>query len=604
MNNKDNTDVKKDANDVYYLNNKNDIDNKENINNKVNKDNIENINNQDNENNKDINNIDNKEKTENRNNENKRDNIDNIGNKNNSDYKNNKDKFNNKENINIKENKDNINNIYNKDNTNNKVDINNKNNNDNKDNKDNIDSQENTDDQENRDNKVDINNKNNIDNKDSKDNFDDQENTDNKENADNEDNTESKADLDYKNNINNKYNKDSEQNINKREKINNKNWINFQEVQIFTNAVIIEKEINSNEIINNQNKLNNENREKNLNNSSIKKLINNNKKRSYLSKSLVKVKITNEMIDSCANKKLRNNSYQPKSSINIKKITDYIKIIDSNFLVEKKTITKLFESLFNNNNDKIFPIIKQFLKMGDFLNLTSSNKFLNKFRIIYLMDQKQDIATILDLKEKDQKIISLKEKYPNQNLYEKDDKFELSFETMKKIKTLNNEEYKKLFDLKNFENIDNEPYFKEIIIIYRLLIFILNDNNNLNDIKDDKKFLIKFYDYICKKCQIINIGDLIIEKINNFKCNSKIILKMEKIIQKNRNGIETNNYNIVCENIAIFVDLMREVLKYVGIIIDDKKTKVSHVIDAIEYEKKLNEDLKKFIFYESNNINN
>ena len=296
--------------------------------------------------------------------------------------------------------------------------------------------------------------------------------------------------------------------------------------------------------------------------------------------------------DSNKQKKIRNYSHYKKEN----RIQEKIKNIDKKFSSKNEKSKKLFNDILRTNNNKVISLILQFLNKNDLLLFTSTNKIFNNYRVKFLVSKRKELNLLLDLKDNEtieQKVKFLKDKYWNEN-YNENKKFDISENLVTKIKILNGEKYFKLFLDNKFIDIDN-VFFDMIIIIYRLLYIILDNNGNLNEIKNDKTFSKYFFKFVVKQCSNRKIGDYIIEKINKFNFDHKEIIKMEKIAFANKSEIINNKYNNICENTAIFAELIREVLIYAGIIVVDNQTQGRRIIDNVEYEQKLINNLTEFI---------
>lgn len=397
------------------------------------------------------------------------------------------------------------------------------------------------------------------------------------------------------------YNDIPNSNDNKNKNLNIKCKINYN---VFSNENNVKK-------INSKNKINNTvtNNNNNITNS-------NNNNNNHINSSINKAHISKE-------NELKNyNSYKNKKSIkkiilnsNKNKITEDEKNNNSNInndstpiIIKEKKINKCFEIIKNKkisfieiikDNSKILSTILQYLSFKNKIYFLSVNKYLSKERISLLMNKKEELLLILQLKGKEtieDKIKFLKNScstkdFPSKALNDKE--FKLSKNTIKNLKQLNENQNIKLFK----ENQINNNKITEINIIYRILLLLFGEKK-LVEISDDNNFWKNTCKYFLNKSVKEKIGNFIIDKAKNFYFDHQTINLIEFILIGNKNNIINGYYEKLCKTTGLIIPLIREALDYCGVIVIDTKNRANRLLDNLQYNQKLINKLDNIInFY-------
>ena len=156
--------------------------------------------------------------------------------------------------------------------------------------------------------------------------------------------------------------------------------------------------------------------------------------------------------------------------------------------------------------------------------------------------------------------------------------FQLNKTGMKVLEKLNEEANQKLF-------LSEEIPKKEIIMIYRIFLQLINKNNEALS-KDD----VEFWKYAKDKIYTKSAGKLgenikgLIQEINLTDDNLNIV---SDICKDNMDKLTPKYYNNLCPTTALFFLLIKEILEYCGILIG-KKT-------SLHYQyKRLESNVKKY----------
>ena len=241
------------------------------------------------------------------------------------------------------------------------------------------------------------------------------------------------------------------------------------------------------------------------------------------------------------------------------------------FFLKKKTLSKkerikninIF-ALFKKDNNIVKNILK-YLTPKEAIYFYSVNNYFNKGRIIFFDSKKEELLSILNLKKDEtieNKIIEIKNKFTKENLSNKK-KFEITKETKEIIKKMNTEEY-----LNKLENIASDNNNENLIIIYKILFVLLNEENIYN-ILNKNIFWKKCFDFFKTNCPEGNVGDFILLKIPNFKFDIKEFNKIQKLLKGNKNQIINEISN---NKDFLIMPLIKESLEYCGVIFSENKT--------------------------------
>ena len=323
---------------------------------------------------------------------------------------------------------------------------------------------------------------------------------------------------------------------------------------------LLKENSNGNEETNNKNQTKNgvtdESNKSNNDSSNKKEIVLNNKKNI---KSLKNIDI--------------NNRYQEQIDYiiqDINKETDYVEI--KNYFIKKTNVIDIFKK-----DKKYLRDILKYLNDIDVIIFTSSNNYLNKERISFLDNKKEELLKILNL-EKDEtmeiKIKKIKKEFSEEQLLNPPNEFNISEEIKDILKQLNNNENKDLF--KRYLD-ENDPNKGLLIKLYKIF-FILVDKEEIYNLFVDNHFWKKCGEYLIENSEG-NIGDFIIEKISEFIFNSKSFNKIEHLIKDNKE----NFINELKNDKKYFISpLIKEALIYCGVIFEPKKTQGNIIIKNLK----------------------
>ena len=231
------------------------------------------------------------------------------------------------------------------------------------------------------------------------------------------------------------------------------------------------------------------------------------------------------------------------------------------------------------SNDILINTISGFLDEESQYNFFSCNKSLIKYLYNKLnfslneLKEKNGISPSLTIENK---INSIKMKFGTQIIGDSYPALSLSKGTIKALELLNDKKYKDIFT-----NKDLIPPLNEIIIIYRIFFQLLK-NNNLNKIKNDKIFWKKAAEYILSNCND-NLGDFFNNSLNDFDLGFRNIYEIQKIVHGNEDKIKPVVYSNICGTTGLVIFLVKDVLEYLGIIINYKKNIPGIMIKYLEH---------------------
>ena len=326
--------------------------------------------------------------------------------------------------------------------------------------------------------------------------------------------------------------------------------------------------INTRKIGNKEKELTNFNSFKDINKKSIKKFFLKSEKNKI--KESEKNNDSNEISIKIIKGKKLNESIQ-NNSIENKNI----------FKVGKKNNLCLFNLI--KNNPKILSNILQYLSFENKLYFLSINKDLTKERKNLLINKREEIILILQLKENetiDNKIQNLKNNYKIKEPIEKE--FKLSKNCIKNLKQLNDNHNTKLFKEKKI----SKNKITEINIIYRILLLLFGEKK-LVEISDDNIFWKKFCKYFLEKNKDGKLGNFIISLTNNFSFEHRTINLIESILIGNKNNIINGYYEKLCKTTGLIIPLIKEALIYCGIIKTETNYISNQIIDNLQFNKRL-----------------
>ena len=297
-------------------------------------------------------------------------------------------------------------------------------------------------------------------------------------------------------------------------------------------------------------------------NQNITKLLNNNNNSN----------MNNNSIDFSLNNNLRNSAlFSNEININSKKNEFTLK---KKYLSKKEKVKEInVIELFKKDNN-IFKNILKYLSQKESIYFYSMNNYLNKGRIKYFDNKKEELLSRLNLKKDEtleKKINVIKNLFTEEDLSQRK-KFEITQETRELIKKMNNEEY--IDKLKNFKT--NDKANENINIIFKILFIFLGEEN-IYITKNNDIFWKKCLHYFDEKCSG-KIGDFLLQKIPFFKFDTKEFNRIENLLKENKTEIinemkQNTNY--------LIIPLIKESLEYFGIIFSQQKTEGSLYIKIL-----------------------
>ena len=266
--------------------------------------------------------------------------------------------------------------------------------------------------------------------------------------------------------------------------------------------------------------------------------------------------------------------------LNEEKIKIDAKKLNLSMILENKSKINEENKTFNLivSNDILTNTISEFLDEESQYNFFSCNKSLIKYlykklNVSYnVLKEKNGITPSSTIENK---INSIKMKFATQVIRDSSPALSLSKGTIKALEILNDIKYKDIF-----KNKDLIPPLNEIIIVYRIFFQLLKDNN-LNKIKDDKLFWKKAGEYILLNCKD-NLGDFFNNSLNNFDLGYRNIYEIRKIVHGNEDKIKPVVYSNICGTTGLVIFLIKDVLEYLGIIINYKKNIPGIMINYLE----------------------
>ena len=241
----------------------------------------------------------------------------------------------------------------------------------------------------------------------------------------------------------------------------------------------------------------------------------------------------------------------------------------------------------------------QYLCILDFLNFQEKIQFtgINRGFIIeriYLLNNKrEEMIRSLELSDRenvDDLIMKIRLKYSNEELSKKFNEFQIPRGGAKAVELLNNELYSKLFKK---PLLDKNP--DEICKVYRVLFTLLGEYE-LANISDDGLFWIKCTEYMIKNSNG-KIGTFILEKCKGITFEHKKIFLLNKLLVGMKKKIIPNYFSKICGTTGLLIFLIKDILEYCGVIVNEKKTQPSRILDNLMYYKKTIENLALVIDY-------
>ena len=391
---------------------------------------------------------------------------------------------------------------------------------------------------------------------------------------------ESSSFIDKKGEIKDLLNISRENNLLEKEKtaiLNNSKQAKLSQIN---NNVLLSNENNSKKNykkikMNNNNTNNDSSSKKNYNKKEIIKCFNYNSTKNKTKKSIKKIILhSNENKSKELEKKIENININQDLPLNF----ETKKLNNINNKKEKDNKINFLNLI--QNNPKILQNILQYLSFKNKINFLSINKYLLKERKSVLINKKEALFLILQLKENETIEDKIKKLKNNSNSKEPTSKlikeFKLSKDVIRNLKQLNEAQNIKLFKEKQI----NKNKITEINIIYKILLLLLGEKK-LVEISDDYTFWKKCCKYFLDKSEG-KIGNCIINQVKNFYFDHQTINLIEFTLIGNKNNILNGYYEKLCKTTGLIMPLIKQALEYCGIITSDNKYN-PRILDNLKY---------------------
>ena len=228
-------------------------------------------------------------------------------------------------------------------------------------------------------------------------------------------------------------------------------------------------------------------------------------------------------------------------------------------------------------NKKLLKNILTYLKEFEIIIFTSCNNYLNKERISFLDNKKEELLQSLNLSKDEtmeEKINKIKGEYTEDEISNHPIKFTLSDEAKNKISELNKDENIEIY--KN--DLDKNNKDINIIIITHRILFVLLCQEEIYSISNDNIFWKKCGEFLLRNNNG-NLGNYILQKVDEFIFTSKIVNKIEYIIKDNKENIINELIN---NNNIMLIPLIKEAMEYCGIIFSKSKTQGNIIITNLK----------------------
>jgi len=235
--------------------------------------------------------------------------------------------------------------------------------------------------------------------------------------------------------------------------------------------------------------------------------------------------------------------------------------------------------------------IIDFLDFGEKMQFTGiSRGFVNE-RIYLLNTKREEIIKSMDLASNetiDDLIMKIRLKYSNDELSKSFAKFQIARGGAKAVELLNNDLYAKLFKKPMLEkNVD------DICTVYRVLLALFGEFK-IATISGNQLFWIKCTEYIIGNSNG-KIGSFILKKLEDVTFEHQKIYLVNKLLFRMKNKINANYFSKICGTTGLLIFVIRDVLEYCGVIINEKKTQPARILDNLLYYKNCNDTLANFI---------
>ena len=96
------------------------------------------------------------------------------------------------------------------------------------------------------------------------------------------------------------------------------------------------------------------------------------------------------------------------------------------------------------------------------------------------------------------------------------------------------------------------------------------------------------------------IGNFILEKTKCIEFSHNKIVLLNKLLVDSKKKINPSYFSKLCGTTGLLVFLIKDALEYCGVIVSEKKTQASRILDNLLYYKNTIETLAKFIDFLAN----
>ena len=275
-------------------------------------------------------------------------------------------------------------------------------------------------------------------------------------------------------------------------------------------------------------------------------------------------------------------------------IISHTRVLSDQYLLVPRDHTSFFsmENIKNYGKD-IYIGILDFLDFQEQIEFTGVHRGFTQERITLLNKQKRDLLLSLELPNKeaiDDLIVKIRLRYSKEELSKPLNDFQIARGSVKAVELLNNELYGKLFNKIHIEK--NE---EEICNIYRILFVLINEFTIANTINNDL-FWKKCSNYLTDNSNG-KIGTFILLKFKNLSFERKKLFLINKYLIGMKKSFTASYYSKICGTTGLLIFMIKDVLEYWGILMNEKKTQPARMLDTLLYYRNTIDKLNLFIEY-------
>ena len=253
---------------------------------------------------------------------------------------------------------------------------------------------------------------------------------------------------------------------------------------------------------------------------------------------------------------------------------------------EKENKNKFNFSLLDKEiiKDNIIP----FLSNNDKLNFYSINKSYKKELINLISEFKENLFQIFELNEK---VPNIEKKIENFKLTFKENKnslinYEPGKNANKSFELLNENSYIKFFN----DNKKLKPELKEILILYKILFYLINENLIIN--KNDEIFWENCCNFIINQNEF---GNFLKNKLKETKVSDKNIFYINKLLQGKKKDFSPQKFTNLSFTTGLFAIIIKDVLEFYGILFNRKKSQPQQILNIYENEKNIYNRISNYL---------